>query len=68
MTEIDGWKCEEAYPGTDWAYRTAKRGSVEWCAGDDGLSVSESSHGWIGYTGSYALPANVIVWLMQAVR
>ncbi len=65
---IDGWKCTELYPGTDWVGRYAVRGKEEWSADSSGLELRESSLGYCGGTGSYRLPANVAMWLMQAVR
>jgi hypothetical protein len=65
---IDGWKCEELYPGTDWAMRTAKMGRNEIEADHDGIVVMESYSGYYGASGSVHIPANVITWLIQAVR
>lgn len=65
---IGSWECEELYPGTDYTMRTAKKGSVEFIADESGISVEEASHGYCGYTGTYGIPANVLMWLAQAVR
>jgi hypothetical protein len=65
---IDGWECEELWPGTAWAMRCAKIRNVEWSASADGLSVEESGGGYSGYSGSHGLSANVFMWLAQAVR
>lgn len=65
---IDGWTCEELWPGTAWTMRTARHGNVEVEASDSGIELRESGLGYLGATGSYALPANVFMWLAQAVR
>ncbi len=65
---IDGWNCEELFPGTDWAMRSASRGNVEIEATDDGIQLSESYSGYSGASGSYSIPANVFMWLAQGVR
>ena len=68
MTTIDGWKCIELWPGESWCMRTATRGDVELTADADGLAIEESQFGYGGARGSYAIPANVLMWLAQAVR
>jgi len=65
---IDNWNCVELYPGQPWAMRQAWRGSVTVCVDSDGLSVREGSLGYEGGQGSYDIPANVLMWLVQAVR
>lgn len=65
---IDGWVCEELWPGTEWSMRTAKRGAVELQANADGLDLDEASFGYMGYSGRYSIPANVLVWLAVGVR
>jgi hypothetical protein len=67
-TTIDGWRCQHWYPGEEWSFRTAARGTVEFYADHDGLSVDESSSSWMGASGKQAIPANVFMWLSQAVR
>lgn len=67
-TVIDGWTCTEMFPGTDYCIREACRGKVSFTADPDGLQVEESSSGYSGYSGTYRLTANVLMWLVQAVR
>lgn len=68
MTTIDGWKCIELWPGETWCMRTAARGNVELQATADGLDLDESGLGYEGGIGRYSIPANVLMWLTQAVR
>lgn len=65
---IDGWDCDELYPQDPWRIRTARKGNVEWYADSDGLRVDEGGYGYLGASGTYGLPANVVMWLVQAVR
>jgi len=65
---IDGWKCIEFWPGDPWSMREATRGNVTWTASVDGLEVDESVYGYDGHTGQHGVPANVLMWLCQAVR
>ena len=67
-TTIDGWVCKEHYPGTDWAMREAIRGKVSVEADADGIRIDEGGSGYSGYSGTYSIPANVFMWLAQAVR
>lgn len=67
-TTIDGWTCKEFWPGTGYCMREAFRGKVSFTADADGLRVEEESLGYSGCSGSYGLPANVLMWLVQAVR
>lgn len=67
-TTIDGWTCRHYYPGEEWGYRSASNRSVEFCADSDGLRIDETSGGYMGYSGSYGITANVFMWLAQAVR
>lgn len=67
-TMIDGWKCVHDFPGTDWSMRTASRGFVSVEADSDGIRLDESGMGYQGGIGSYSIPANVFMWLAQAVR
>ncbi len=67
-TMIDGWECAELWPGETWCMRTAARGQVELQATADGLDLFESNLGYQGGSGSYSVPANVLMWLAQAVR
>jgi hypothetical protein len=66
---IDGWRCEELYPGTDWTMRTA---ACRWCeveADTSGIAIHErGAGGYLGASGSTSIPANVFMWLAQAVR
>lgn len=48
--------------------RTASRGNVEIEASDSGIELRESGLGYQGGVGSYGVPANVFMWLAQAVR
>jgi hypothetical protein len=66
---IGGWECEEHYPGTGWASRSAKSRFVEVDADSDGIEIREhSAGGYLGASGSTGIPANVFMWLAQAVR
>ena len=65
---IDGWRCTENYPGEPWASREAVRGNVTVTADADGLDLDESWRGYEGGSGRYQVPANVLMWLTQAVR
>jgi hypothetical protein len=65
---IDGWKCEEDFPGQDWAMRTAVSGRVSITASADGLELCERCLDYQGGVGSYSLPANVLLWLTAVVR
>ncbi len=67
-TTIDGWRCVELWPGTDWTMRTATRGPVQFSACADGLDVEETYSGYSGASGRYIITANVFMWLAQAVR
>ena len=65
---IDGWECTESYVGMEWQTRTARRRHVEFVADSSGLDVTESGLGYEGGSGSYSLPANVLMWLVAIVR
>jgi hypothetical protein len=66
---IDGWDCAEYSAGTEWAMRTATSRWVEVNADSSGIEIREhSAGGYLGASGSSAIPANVLMWLMQAVR
>lgn len=64
---IEGWNCTELYPGTDWRIRSAVNGRIELTSDHDGLEVSES-FSYLGASGQVFIPANVLVWLADAVR
>lgn len=65
---IDGWKCVEYLGMGDTMSREATRKRVTWSADESGLDLQETPLGYEGGAGSYGLPANVAMWLMQAVR
>jgi hypothetical protein len=67
-TMIDGWECIELWPGEAWAMRTASRRDVELQADADGLDIEELCIGHSGASGRVGIPANVLMWLAQAVR
>ncbi len=66
--KIDGWRCKDHFPGELWATREASRGNVTVTADSDGLDIDEYGLGYEGGVGRYQIPANVLTWLMQAVR
>jgi hypothetical protein len=65
---IDGWECTELHAGTEWAMREAKARNVTVTADASGLDIEERSIPYMGASGRVGIPADVLMWLIGAVR